>query len=123
MKFLMEESNQGQNQMNVKGRFYDQLEKSGELTIHTRSSYIDPSGMSENSKKEAQENAPSLYAIFEDTLKAKGEYPLSKCDHMNSNEILVKGMSQQTLHTFILEAQKLGKTIEYTKTVTVKISD
>ena len=97
--------------------------RSDELTIHTRSSHHHPSAMSEVLKEKKRVNSPSLVELFEQTLQEKGGFDSSRTNWINHEEVEINGLSRMTLHRFILEAEKLGKTITYTETLTVKVSD
>ena len=94
-----------------------------ELTISMKSFHEQVSPMSDEMKAEKRASSPSLHKIFEETLKAKGEYPLKNFEWTSDDELEVEGLSAQTLHSFVLEAEKLGKKISYTRTTKVKISD
>ena len=92
-----------------------------ELSIRINSSHYHKSAMSEKMKKEACENSPSLSELFDATLQKKGELDLVQSKIVDDNTIEVEGLSQATLHSYILEAEKLGKTVEYKKSFTIKI--
>ncbi|MFY0654871.1 MAG: hypothetical protein JXQ96_22760 [Cyclobacteriaceae bacterium] len=94
-----------------------------ELTVHVKSTYQHESAMSEDLKEKKRKDAPALADLFKDTLKNKGEYHLLKEDVDENNEIEIKGLSQMTLHSFILKAEELGKNVTYSKILKVKISD
>lgn len=123
MTLVMKQPKQEQNMYSDVPNAVMNAQKSDELTIRTKSSYVHPSPMSLKHKREATKNAPSLQELFNETLKNKGEYPTAKIEELDGNKLEVQGVSQMALHSFILEAEKLGKQIKYTKTYSVKISD
>lgn len=98
-------------------------EKSDELTLVMKTVTEQESAMPETLKKEKQADAPSLANLFEQTLEQKGEADSLQKHWTSENELEVEGLSNTTLHSFVLEAEKLGKKITYTKTLSVKISD
>lgn len=92
------------------------------LTIHVPNTVHNPCGMSTSAKKKAQENGPAMAALFEQTLQDKGAYDSDRISWVSPEEVEVAGLSQAALHSFILKAEQLGKTVTLTKTVTVKVS-
>ena len=94
-----------------------------ELTIKVASSHFQDSPMSAEQKMDARKDAPSLYAIFESTLKSKGEYDLDQIKWNSDDELEMKYLSNNALHSFVLEAEKLGKKISYEKVLRVKVSN
>jgi len=94
-----------------------------ELIIRIESTREQKSPMPEELKKKRRANSPELNELFEETLKQKNEYSSSETKWINDNEVQVNGMSDMTLHSFILKAEELGKKITYTKTLKVSISD
>ena len=96
---------------------------SDELTIRIESEHEQPSAMSEEQKLNKRTNAPSLYNLLQKTLEDKGEYPLAKSEWSGESELKVEGLSDMTLHSFILKAESLGKKITYSKSLRIKISD
>lgn len=99
------------------------LQANEELIIKVASSHYQESPMSEEQKIEARKEAPSLYKIFETTLKSKGEYNLDEISWNSDDELEMNYLSNNALHSFVLEAEKLGKKVTYQKSLTVKISD
>lgn len=94
-----------------------------ELTIRMESIHEQHSAMNEDQKAEKRSLSPSLYSLLQKTLESKGEYPLEKSEWSVNNELVVEGLSEMTLHTFLLKAESLGKKITYTKSMKIKISD
>ena len=94
-----------------------------ELTIRVASSHYQESAMSQEQKITARKDAPSLYKIFETTLQSKGEYNLDEIKWNSDDELEMSYLSNNALHSFVLEAEKLGKKVTYEKSLTVKISD
>ena len=94
-----------------------------ELTLKIETENVQNSPMSEDQKAAKQASAPSLYSLFQKTLESKGEYPLEGSEWTGDKELKVDGLSSMTLHSFILEAESLGKKITYSKSLKIKISD
>ncbi|MEL6674571.1 MAG: hypothetical protein AAFR61_20340 [Bacteroidota bacterium] len=95
----------------------------GNLTIHVHSNRNHPCSMSETQKQIQQENAPELGELFQETLAQKGQADQTNIEWLGPDEVVVEGLSHMTLHSFILKAEALGKSVCYTKTLTVKITD
>ncbi|WP_422359532.1 hypothetical protein [Reichenbachiella sp.] len=93
------------------------------LSIRIKSTHAQESAMPEELKRQVQKNAPSLYELFDQTLRRKGEAESVTSHFVEENVLEVEGLSNLTLHSYVLEAEKLGKKVEYIKTLTVKISD
>ncbi|MDW3194266.1 MAG: hypothetical protein R8G66_17965 [Cytophagales bacterium] len=94
-----------------------------ELTLIMKTENVQESLMSETSKQEKRAGAPSLETLFEQTAQRKGEAANMKKSWVSDSAMEVEGLSNNTLHSFVLEAEKLGKKITYTRTLQVKISD
>lgn len=98
-------------------------ERSDELTLIMKSENVQESAMSEEQKQEKRATAPSLENLFDETVQLKGESSQLKKNWISDSQMEVEGLSNTTLHSFVLEAEKLGKKITYTRTIQVKISD
>ncbi|UTW64991.1 hypothetical protein KFE94_09890 [bacterium SCSIO 12643] len=72
-------------------------------------------------KKEPIEGQLSAKALFDETVKNKGEQNRVKTRFVNDSTMEVEGLSKMALHSYLLEAEKLGKKIEFVKTTTIKI--
>jgi len=94
-----------------------------QLSIQIKSTHAQESAMPEELKRQVQKNSPSLYELFDDTLRRKGEAQSVTSRFVDEDILEVEGLSNLTLHSYVLEAEKLGKKVEYIKTLTVKISD
>ncbi len=69
-----------------------------------------------------KEKTASLSKLFINYLDSRlGGY--SRWKHLGDNIIEVEGLKQSDLHNFILKAEQMGKKIEYTRTLSVRISD
>ncbi|MEO9851659.1 MAG: hypothetical protein ABJH72_22085 [Reichenbachiella sp.] len=121
MKVLTKPLEQEQKSANHFEVFSD-TQTAEELSIRLKSSHDHPSPMPAQLKNDVRKNASSLYELLDSTIKSKGE-SLSKKEWVEGHTLEVEGLSQMTLHSFILQAEKLGKRIQYTKTLTVKITD
>ena len=97
--------------------------QSDELTLHMKTVQVQESAMPEHLKQEKRVTSPSLNELFQETVERKGEIETVQQHWVSDQELEVEGLSNTTLHSFLLEAEKLGKKITYTKTLTVKISD
>lgn len=97
--------------------------QSDELTIIMKTENVQESPMSEAQKQEKRAGSPSLETLFEQTAQQKGEADILKKSWVSDHAMEVEGLSNNTLHSFVLEAEKLGKKITYTRTIQVKISD
>lgn len=98
-------------------------ERSDELTLIVKTENVQESAMSEEQKQVKQSASPSLATLFDQTVQQKGEAAQLKRSWVSDSELEVEGLSSMTLHSFVLEAENLGKKITYTKTLQVKISD
>ncbi len=94
-----------------------------ELSIQMKSTIHHPNAMSEMQKSAAQKDAPSMAQLFESTMRSKGEFNPSKMNWVDDNVVEVEGLSQMALHSFLLEAEALGKEVTYTKQTTIRISN
>ena len=94
-----------------------------ELTIKIASSHFQESPMNEQQKREARENAPSLFKLFESTLKEKGEYNLEELKWNGDDELELEYLSNNALYSFVMEAEKLGKKISFEKVHKIRVTD
>lgn len=93
-----------------------------EMTIHIVSSFTQPSAMSPGLKEKKRNSSPSLQSLLETTLDEKGEAN-RKTKWLSNNELEIEGLSKMTLHNFVLQAEALGKSVSYKRTLTVSITD
>lgn len=98
-------------------------ERATELTLIMKSENVQESSMSELQKQEKRAVSASLETLFEQTVEQKGEADQLKKSWVSDTELEIEGLSKMTLHSFVLEAEKLGKKITFTRTLQVKISD
>lgn len=98
-------------------------DRTDELTLIMNSENVQESSMSEIQKQEKRAVAPSLQTLFEQTVQEKGEAGQLEKSWLSHSELEVNGLSKMTLHSFVMEAEKLGKKITFTRTLQVKISD
>ncbi len=105
------------------GENHSGLTASDELTIQVIAKCKQESPMPEKLKQEKCASAPDLKDLFETTLKSKNEFDQARTKWVQTNEVEVEGLSQMTLHDFVLKAEGLGKKVSYTRSLTVKISD
>lgn len=95
----------------------------GDMVIHLSSSNYHESAMSEARKQEVRKHAPSLPSLFDQVVKQKESYNPTSENWLSDQEVKLEGVSKMDIHTFILEAEKLGKKITYTQTLTVQVTD
>ena len=97
--------------------------ESRELTIHhLESEHVQESAMPEEMRMAKSKDANLAYLLNE-VLESKGELSEVKKEWIGKNEVKMEGMSNMTLHSFILKAEELGKKITYTRTLKVTITD
>lgn len=94
-----------------------------ELTIHISSSFEQVSPMTDEMKEDKRSEGPALQELFNASLQERGDYPLENAKWIEDNVVEVAGLSKMTLHNFILKAEALGKTVRYTRKLTVEITD
>lgn len=94
-----------------------------ELTLRLDSFHEQNSSMNEKQKAEKRAKAPSLYSLFQKTLESKGDYPLDKCEWNTEKELQVGELPAMTLHSFLLQAESLGKKITFSKSLKIQITD
>lgn len=94
-----------------------------EMTLVMKTTNTQTSSMPEVLKKEKRDDAPSLEEILKNTVEAKGEIEEMKSSWTSEDALEIEGISQMTLHSFLLKAEELGKNITYTRTLKVEIKD
>lgn len=67
-------------------------------------------------------HTPELKTMFENILKQKNEYDQAKVNWVDDQSVELKNVSNQCLHSFLLEAEKQGKDISFTKQTVITIS-
>ncbi|MEO9483936.1 MAG: hypothetical protein ABJG47_10840 [Ekhidna sp.] len=97
--------------------------KNDEMTLVTQTINTQVSSMSEELKKIKRDATPPLQELFKETVENKGELDALKSRWTADDELMVEGLSQMTLHSFLLKAEELGKNITYTRTLKVEITD
>lgn len=73
-------------------------------------------------KKSKAVHTPELKTMFENILKQKNEYDQAKVNWVDDQSVELKNVSNQCLHSFLLEAEKQGKDISFTKQTVITIS-
>lgn len=101
----------------------EHIQERDEMTLVMRTTNTQTSTMSEKMKQTKQNASPSLNALFLNTVEDKGELSQLKTELSDNDELEVEGISQMTLHSFLLKAEELGKNITYTRTLKVEITD
>ena len=94
-----------------------------ELTLCVNKVIRHKSPMPEDLKKKKKSNAESLEKMLEKFLEQKGEADAVEIRRNGSSELVIDGLSSQTLHSFLVKVQEIGKNLTYTKTLKVEITD
>ena len=93
------------------------------MIINVKQVVKQESPMPENIKNEKRLQAESLENILKRVINEKGEASDVSIQKSASNELEIEGMSKTTLHSFLVKAEELGKSITYTRTLKVEITD
>ncbi len=83
------------------------------MNIHINKSYQLNSG-SPTSKEE------NIKVLFKELVESQGSV---KTEWVNEDQVKVNNIPSTQLHTFILEAEKLGKKIQYSKQTVITVID
>jgi len=94
-----------------------------ELTLTVKTINAQISSMSADMKAKKQSEADSLEEMFVETVTQKGESNTLNINRNSERDLEIEGISQMTLHSFLLKAEELGKNITYTRTLKVEITD
>ena len=97
--------------------------KENNLTIVTKTTINHSNPMPEASRLKTRNEAQDMSQLFRDTLKEKGEYHSENFKWFSENEVEVSNLSQMSLHSFLLEAEALGKNVHFIKQTVIKIED
>ena len=97
--------------------------KKDELRLIVKSTHSQPSPMSESLKQRVRKGSKSLNEILHEETELKGELKNAKFHPISNTTYKVEGVSESTLHSFILRAEGLGKKITYTRTLEIAIED
>lgn len=73
--------------------------------------------------KKTKHEGLQLKPILEEAIAKLDPQALNDAEWKSDQEVEFKKLNKMTLHNFCLEAEKQGKNITYTRTLTVKISD
>ena len=120
MKSIPVSESQSKSQVNDQTKSY---EKQDEMTLIMKTTNTQMSAMPETLKKKKQKASASLEEIFRNTVGKKGELDSLRTRWTDNDEFEVEGISQMTLHSFLLKAEELRKNITYTRTLKVEITD
>lgn len=66
---------------------------------------------------------PRVKELFETVLREKNAYNEEKMVWLNDSTVEITGASGLALHSFVLRAEELGKTVAYEKKTVIKIID
>lgn len=94
-----------------------------EMTLVMKTTNTQISSMSEEMKAKKRKVSASLEEILRNTVEDKGQLDALKSRWTSDDELEIEGISQMTLHSFLLKAEELGKNITYTRTLKVEITD
>lgn len=100
-----------------------EIEAQDEMTLVMKSTHTQMSSMPEELKEKKRKASPSLDELLRATAEKKGELDKLSVKWTSNDELEIEGISQMTLHSFILKAEELGKNITYTRTLRVDITD
>lgn len=92
------------------------------LRISTRQTIVHQSGTRELREQWADRRSEDLRQRFEEYIRQCNDDDRVQWDWKNGDEVIVSGMNNMDLHTFILEMEKEGRKVEFVKTTTIKIS-
>jgi len=94
-----------------------------ELILSMKTINTQKSTMKEDLKRKKRGESPSLEELLVKVINQKGEGGKFEMNRVSDNEIELEGISQMTLHSFLLKAEELGKNITYTRSLKVTIAD
>ena len=94
-----------------------------ELVLSMKTINTQKTSMKEELKREKREISPSLEELLMEVIDQKGESEKLEMNRVSEKEIELDGISQMTLHSFLLKAEELGKNITYTRSLKVSITD
>ena len=97
--------------------------KASEMIIRNESINIQPSVMPDDLKEIKRANSPELNSLLTETLEHKGEADSVQIQQNELGQLIVEGVSQSALHSFLLKAEEIGKKITYKRVLEVKITD
>ncbi|WP_421762983.1 hypothetical protein [Ekhidna sp.] len=98
-------------------------ESHDEMTLVMKTTNTQISSMSDEMKAKKRRASASLEEMFRNTVEDKGQLDALKSSWTSDDELEIEGISQMTLHSFLLKAEELGKNITYTRTLKVEITD
>ena len=93
-----------------------------ELTINLRSRVTHESPMSDEARVHACAASKPLIDRLKAMLMERG-YSSDSIAAISEDEVELQGIPQSLVHTFVLQAEELGKHVTYEKTLTIKFSD
>lgn len=120
MKTMRETESKQNNEINQLSR---SDKRNDELTLIMSTVDVRTHSMSEDLKRRVREKSPGLEELFIATVERKGEGEKLQVNRLSDSELEIEGISQMTLHSFLLRAEELGKNITYTRSLKVEITD
>lgn len=92
------------------------------LKIITKQEFTQKSPMNAEKKKQL-ENQPALSELLTTTLKEKGELKEDNIEWIDHETVRLKNVSNLAVHSFVLQAESLGKNVTYTNETSIRISN
>lgn len=94
-----------------------------QLTIIKQEVNTQKSAASDRTKERLKFEKTNMAELLTSTLKKKREFDESHIKWLDSETVELSNVSNLTIHSFILQAEALGKDITYSKQTTIKISN
>ena len=124
MSFLMKIMTETESTQNTEiGQLLRSKKRGDELTLIMSTVNEKTSSMPEDLKRKIRDRSLGLKELFIATVERKGEGKKLQVNRLSDSELEIEGISQMTLHSFLLKAEELGKKITYTRSLKVEITD
>lgn len=124
MSFLMKIMTETESTQNTEiGQLLRSKKRGDELTLIMSTVDVRTSSMPEDLKRKIRDRSLGLKELFIATVERKGEGKELQVNRLSDSELEIEGISQMTLHSFLLKAEELGKKITYTRSLKVEITD
>lgn len=92
------------------------------MIISQKSTVVHPNPIKPSANMKGMQDDSVLKSLFIDMLKSKNEYNESSIQWSDDETVEISNISNMSLHTFLLKAEKMGKDISYTKRTIIEIS-
>ncbi|WP_109833048.1 hypothetical protein [Reichenbachiella versicolor] len=73
------------------------------------------------SRRNSFQESIEMKKLFKEIMKEKGEIDEAKFNWVNGETVELKGVSPISVHSFLEQAEALGKRVKYTSTTTIDI--